>query len=213
MADAKTIGAFTEAVTSLPPNKRYILTHTPAGVSVVHSSPPQLYHGREGVGGMARSYATSTLPPILANDADITAYLAENGPASHKGTNIVIGPGEVAGVHEGNGKGGATLLVVDIAPGGVSQMHRTVSVDFSICVLGVVELALDGGEVLTLNPGDHVVQRGTMHQWRNGSETEPARFVAVTLPCEAFEVGETGRSLREEHLEGTGKVGRDGSKL
>jgi len=55
MADQKTIGAWTESVTSLPPNKRYICTHDAKGRSIVHSSPPQLYHGRGGVGGMARS--------------------------------------------------------------------------------------------------------------------------------------------------------------
>ncbi|KAF2809585.1 uncharacterized protein BDZ99DRAFT_388172 [Mytilinidion resinicola] len=147
---------------------------------------------------MACSYATSTLPPILSKDTDIAAYLAETGPASHKGTNIVIGPDEVREVVEGNGKGGANLVVVDIAPGGVSQMHRTVSVDFSICVLGVVKMELDGGEVVTLHPGDHVIQRGTMHKWINGSETESARFVAVTLPCEVFELGKTGKVERDE---------------
>ena len=32
-------------------------------------------------------------------------------------------------------------------------MHRTCSIDFSICVLGVVKMELDGGEIMTLKPG------------------------------------------------------------
>ena len=39
-----------------------------------------------------------------------------------------------------------------------------------------------------------------MHRWSNGSATEPARFVAVTLPCESFEIGLTGKML----IEGSG---------
>lgn len=44
---------------------------------------------------------------------------------------------------------------------------------------------------------DHIVQRGTNHRWINGSQTEPARFVAVTLPCEPFEIA--GKMLEEIH--------------
>lgn len=90
----------------------------------------------------ASSVATSTVPANLANSADVTAYLSESGPTSHKGTDIVVPTGQ-----------GANLVVVDIAPGGQSQMHRTVSIDFSICVIGHVRMELDGGEMLDLRPG------------------------------------------------------------
>ncbi|KAF2677211.1 hypothetical protein K458DRAFT_162372 [Lentithecium fluviatile CBS 122367] len=204
MADPKTIGALSTSVTSLPPNKHYILTHDEKGRSIVHSSPPQLYHGRGGVGGMARSFATSTVPAALQSDKDITSYLSQEGPTSHKATDIVIPPSA------GNG---SNLVVVDMAPGGQSQMHKTVSMDYSICVIGHVRMELDGGEMLDLRPGDHVIQRGTMHKWYNGSRTEPARFVAVTLPCEPFEIPGTGKMLAKEHLEGSGAPQEDGSNL
>ena len=42
------------------------------------------------------------------------------------------------------------------------------------------------------------MQRGTMHKWVNASKTEPARFVAVTLPCEPFEIA--GKMLEEAFL-------------
>jgi hypothetical protein len=50
-----------------------------------------------------------------------------------------------------------------------------------------------------------------MHKWFNASKTEPARFVAVTLPCEAFNI--QGRMLEEEHVAGTGAKQKDGSRL
>jgi quercetin dioxygenase-like cupin family protein len=139
---------------------------------------------------------------VLANDEDVSKYLATEGATSHKGTDIVVPTLK-----------GSNLVVVDIAPGGQSQMHRTLSIDYSICVIGHVRMELDNGEFLDLRPGDHVIQRGTMHKWWNGSQTEAARFVAVTLPCESFELPGLGKMLKEEHVEGSGAPQNDGSKL
>lgn len=63
-------------------------------------------------------------------------------------------------------------------------MHRILSVDYGTLVHGQVELTLDSGEKRIMNVGDTVVQRGTMHQWRNTSETEWARMVWVMLPID-----------------------------
>ena len=38
-----------------------------------------------------------------------------------------------------------------------------------------------------------------MHKWINASKTEPARFVAVTLGAEPFEIPGTGKMLEEWH--------------
>lgn len=81
MAANHIIGDFAERVTTLPPNKRYICTHPPWGASITAPSPPQLYHGRAGVGDMARSYSATSAPAILAHDADIAACTsARAGP-------------------------------------------------------------------------------------------------------------------------------------
>ena len=50
-------------------------------------------------------------------------------------------------------KKGASILVIDLAPGGESQMHQTASIDFSICVCGDIDMELDGGEMIHLKPG------------------------------------------------------------
>lgn len=60
---------------------------------------------------------------------------------------------------------------------------------------------------------DHVIQRGTMHKWINASMTEPARFVAVTLPCEPFEIPGKGEMLEEVHVAGSEARDYDISKL
>lgn len=140
------IGAWTETITTaLPPNKRWITGHDSSGKSIFKPSPPQLYHGRQNVGGMARSYAVSKIPCTLADDADMKAYQNSDPKeevASFKGTDIVIPNGT-----------GANLVVVDITPGGESQMHQTVSIDFSICVIGDIISELDSGERVHLKPG------------------------------------------------------------
>jgi quercetin dioxygenase-like cupin family protein len=51
---------------------------------------------------------------------------------------------------------------------------------------GQVELELDDGVKTLLGPGDIVVQRGTMHLWRNPSDTELCRIVFVLIEAEAY---------------------------
>jgi mannose-6-phosphate isomerase-like protein (cupin superfamily) len=57
-------------------------------------------------------------------------------------------------------------------------MHRTPSIDVVVIISGEVDLVLDGGEEVHLLPGDSVIQRATMHAWRNTGR-EP--FVAVAF--------------------------------
>lgn len=75
--------------------------------------------------------------------------------------------------------GGSVARIVDLLPGCVSPMHRTNSLDYGIVLTGTVELELDDGLVTTLGPGDVIVQRGTMHAWRNPDAELTARIVFV----------------------------------
>jgi hypothetical protein len=53
-----------------------------------------------------------------------------------------------------------------------------------------MELILESGEKKLLKVGDTMVQRATMHQWRNPSSTEWCRMVCVMVPIEeGFEIG------------------------
>jgi Cupin domain len=91
---------------------------------------------------------------------------------------------------------GASFRRTDLPPGMRSPMHRTLSVDYGVVVAGTVELTLESGEIRTLRVGDTVVQRATMHQWRNPSATEWTRMVWVVVPIEAFEID--GKMVQEE---------------
>jgi len=132
------------SVTNLPPCKRHITTHDADGKSIYYTdSPPQSYFQIPSSGGLARSYSVSSVPAKLAGDADVNAYLSADasGPTSHKRGEIVPPVP------------GANLLVVDLVPGGMSMMHQTVSIDYSICVIGQIDHELDGGETVRLQPG------------------------------------------------------------
>lgn len=129
------------AVKGLKPCKRYIATHNEKGTSIYAESPEQIFNAVPGAGGLARSFAVGSVPADLTNDADIKAYRAEEGPTSYTRREIV--PPQP----------GANLLVIDLEPGAMSAMHRTVSIDFSICVQGEIDHELDGGEKVRLHPG------------------------------------------------------------
>ena len=82
-------------------------------------------------------------------------------------------------------------------PGGTSPMHRSNSLDYGVILSGAVELELDDGAVTLLGPGDVVVQRGTIHAWRNPSVDEPARILFVLT--EALPRLVDGQPLPEVH--------------
>lgn len=58
-------------------------------------------------------------------------------------------------------------------------MHRTESLDYGVVLSGQVRLRLDDEEVV-LDPGDVVVQRGTVHAWGN-TGAEPAVMLFVLI--------------------------------
>lgn len=81
-------------------------------------------------------------------------------------------------------------------------MHRTVSIDYGIVLVGEVELILDSGETKLLKTGDVCIQRGTNHAWRNSSKTTWARMMYVLQPSVPIEIN--GKSLDEDlgHMKG-----------
>jgi len=94
-------------------------------------------------------------------------------------------------------KQGSVIRVVDMLPGQASPMHRTNSLDYGIVIQGQLELELDDGEKTLLHPGDIVVQRGTMHLWRNPSDTEVCRIYFILTQATAVEID--GQPLPELH--------------
>lgn len=77
--------------------------------------------------------------------------------------------------------GGSVIRIVDMAPGIRSPMHRTNSLDYGIVLSGAIELELDDGAITRVEAGDIVIQRGTIHAWRNPSADTDARLAFVLL--------------------------------
>ncbi len=85
-------------------------------------------------------------------------------------------------------KGGSVIRVVDMLPGASSPMHRSSSIDYGIITSGTIELELDNQVFKTLGQGDIIVQRGTIHRWRNPSNDEVCRIVFILTEAKPFEL-------------------------
>ena len=124
-------------------------------------------------------YFTKSFPVDLNEDADIKVYKPY----------LESPPGLVA-------TGGTVLRFVDVGPGHLSPMHRTVSLDYGVVIEGEVELVLDSGETRLLKRGDVAIQRGTMHQWINHSPKEWCRMLFVLQESQPLKLA--GKTLGEE---------------
>ncbi|KAK3933630.1 hypothetical protein QBC46DRAFT_432348 [Diplogelasinospora grovesii] len=166
----------------LPPN-RYITTHDPSTGAAIFSSvfPESLKVDTlfDGKMQFIESYKTSSFPVTLTSETDIQELQARSNDP----------PGIT---YE---KGGTVLRYCDWAPGFELGMHRHETMDYGIVISGQVELILDSGEVRTLRSGDCMVQRGTMHAWRNPSSTEWARVVFILQGCPPVKVA--GKTMAE----------------
>ncbi len=162
------------------PIQRFITTHAADGRTTFSSAVPEeapfqvLSDGAQ----FSLCYATNKFPVQMGDDADVATYqnYTQNLPG------ITISTGSV-------------LRVVDMRPGALSPMHRTVSLDYGVVLEGEVELVLDSGESRVMRRGDISVQRGTNHAWRNMSQTSWARMLYVLQPAEAVVVG--GQALED----------------
>ncbi|KAL4957214.1 hypothetical protein BDW69DRAFT_180866 [Aspergillus filifer] len=166
------------------PLSRYITTHTPDGKAVFSSVISESMPSTQIPDGafFSLAYTTSTTPASISSDSDIQSYAKYLEPGQSPG--LVISSGSVC-------------RIVDMPPGALSPMHRTVSLDYGVVLEGVVALELDSGERRVLKRGDVAVQRGTNHAWRNLSEDGGwARMLYVLLPAE--KVVSEGRELGEE---------------
>lgn len=86
-------------------------------------------------------------------------------------------------------RGGSVLRVVELMPGKRSAMHRTNSLDYGIVLSGAIELELDDDGVTLIEAGSIVIQRGTIHAWRNPSANTPARVAFVLLDATPATIG------------------------
>jgi quercetin dioxygenase-like cupin family protein len=175
--------------THLPPTNSYITDHTLDGSSIFSTEiadTPQYKALLPSSTIIADLHHAPKIPvPISPADSnnDLTATVALIQTNTHA-ARVFPEPSSV-------------FRRIDFPPGAVSPMHRTISVDYGIVLAGEVELSLESGEKRIMKTGDTVVQRATMHQWKNVSETEWCRMVFVMMPAEELVVG--GKKLEEEY--------------
>lgn len=155
----------------LPNPNRYITDNDADGSSFFSTGlPASVEVGSELGGGLQRlGYQTEQSPVSLSSNKDLERYknaLQTQVP--------LVTPG-----------GGANVWYNDIPPNAESSpMHRSVSLDVVILVMGEVELTLSNDETRIIKPGDMVIQRSTLHKWRNPSKTQWARMVAIVSECQ-----------------------------
>ncbi|KAL2811700.1 hypothetical protein BJX63DRAFT_272049 [Aspergillus granulosus] len=183
---------------TLRPLARYITTHNDSGQAIFSTTLSEKMPVAPIPDGadFSLAYTTSTYPASISSESDIQSYASYLEPGASPG--LVISSGSVC-------------RIVDMRPGALSPMHRTVSLDYGVVLEGVVELVLDSGETRTLHRGDVAVQRGTNHAWRNVTppvkgedgvlREQWARMLYVLQPAEKVTIG--GKDLVEE-LDGMG---------
>ncbi|KAJ7088200.1 hypothetical protein C8R43DRAFT_1050810 [Mycena crocata] len=148
-----------------PDVRRVVTGHTSAGKSTVIADTiqPPTFWSPERVNPKFDLFYTGTTPAAI--DSEV---------AEGKWVDEIADHPELFSVN------GSTFRAFEFSPGSVSPVHRTVSLDYGIVAKGTVVLELEDGKRVTLKEGDTVVQRGTMHQWRNET-TEWARVYFIGL--------------------------------
>lgn len=166
----------------LPKINRFVTTHNNDSKAIFSSVVPDALPWQILPDGarFCLGFATNQVPVDMNGDADLQTYESylENKPG------VMI-------------HGGTVCRIVDMMPGALSPMHRTVSLDFGVVLEGEVELVLDSGEVRLLRRGDITVQRGTNHAWRNANKSKWARMLYVLQEAKPLEIA--GKHLEEDY--------------
>ncbi len=144
---------------------------------IVSDGPPPRSVTLELIGGLKQTdvwhLGSPPKSPADGGDLDHNANLVPPPGGAH--WRVVEFPPESAApadvdindlIAEFNDKVPDFLALADLSRLG---MHKTPTIDFGVVLSGEIWLELDDSEV-HLKPGDCVVQRGTMHAWRNRSD-------------------------------------------
>lgn len=153
-----------------------VTTHNNEGKAVVKSTTPVKWVRYDDDKLVMSVLYTTQFPPDLNDEADIKLHESR----------VAQGP-EATGLAL---KGGTVLRYVEFSPGYTCMMHRTQSLDYGIVMEGSVVAVLDSGEEHPMNKGDIMVQRATMHAWKNPSNTEWARMLFCLQDTKPLFVGE-----------------------
>ncbi|WP_305951751.1 cupin domain-containing protein [Emticicia oligotrophica] len=153
--------------------RRVVTGHTTEGTAIFASDETfETIVIPSGDAAMATIWTTATVPADCNDEVD--------GRKRDAGTTL---------------KGGSVIRVVDMLPNASSPLHRTNSIDYGIVIFGKIELELDNQAFKVIEAGEIIVQRGTIHKWRNPSDSEICRIVFVLTEARPYEVN--GVALEE----------------
>jgi quercetin dioxygenase-like cupin family protein len=156
----------------LPAIRRVVTGHDEQGRAIVKSDDTS--QPKRIPSGDADFLLLWTTPQVPADNNDET-----DGRARDAGTTL---------------NGGSVFRIVDMLPGCQSPMHRTSSIDYGIVLEGEIELELDDGRCVSVGRHGVIVQRGTIHLWRN--RTDQICRIAFVL-IEAAPYRHAGQPLPE----------------
>lgn len=165
----------------------YITTHDTAGTAIFSPKGPGSQHLMPIPIGDIRIISSShQFPPTLSKESDIDQYQKDRVSPFFPGERRICPDG------------GTAACIISMAPGAKSGMHRTMTLDTVVVVEGEVEITLDSGEIRTLRVGDSLVQRGTMHRWRNVTPNDGWARWAVFIQAAAGPIQVGDRVLGNE---------------
>jgi len=152
--------------------RRVVTAHDQAGKAVVASDEALSISARPGHdGGEAVVWSTSNIPSANS-DGEFMDRKVDVGAAF---------------------QGGSLFRVMELQPERSIPMLRTRSIDYCMVLSGELELLLDGGETVTLLPGESTVLRGTSHEWRNARRDASCRFVVFMIESQPITIN--GKTL------------------
>ncbi|KAI0936409.1 hypothetical protein AcW1_000661 [Taiwanofungus camphoratus] len=164
---------------------RVVTGHNDAGLAVIRSEDCITSEGSAAFPNVGlRTGAVWTTDSMPSNDNNSVVDGATRIPQGDMG--IVM-------------HGGTNLRYTDLAPGVSAPMHRTSSLDYNILIHGRLILVLeDGVERVFQTPGDVVIQRGTIHAWKNPGP-DWTRWVTIVVDAKPAIVNGTvlGMETRE----------------
>lgn len=144
--------------------RRVVTGHTADGKStVLFDSTLELLGGANESGREERSGSTSR---VFWTTAQLPA---DNDSSSEMGTQKVATALE----------DGSLLRIVQYSPGVTPRRHRTSSIDYVAVLSGSIDVELDT-QTVTLDEGDVLIQRGTIHNWINHGTEPCVMFFAMT---------------------------------
>ncbi|PKX89433.1 transcription factor domain-containing protein [Aspergillus novofumigatus IBT 16806] len=135
----------TELTNATLPSPFWAMITEGESVFISHSQIPEYIPSKpiSDDGDIALLYATVSNPVSVDDEADVQAY----------DEYLHTSPGLTTSL-------GTVLRTIDLRPGKMSPMHRTVSVDYGVVLEGEVDLILDSGQSRTLRRGDKLTIKG-----------------------------------------------------